>query len=254
MNLTPSPKIPAEILRRDCEEKWQRLFKKFPKHKGALKEISRDDLRMLEPWPDWVLRIASELIAVRYPRVEKIVILELLEFVHALFFGLRVKSPQSITAVGLRDNLIRLVGHLEAHTQRKFAEAEAKGVDSSELDALKMQRTEEFSKGWLMLMTALAKLNEAPFGIMEKAVDAKRATFDQNDNLRSTPATELYQAIFDNWQQVEKMSGQAELTEFLDPYLGKNRSQEQSYELVKKLCQRMEITFRPNLSRDKLGV
>ena len=63
-------------------------------------------------------------------------------------------------------------------------------------------------------------LGEDASGVMEKIVDAKRATFDETGNLRVTPATEIYEAVFENWQQVEKMSGTAELTKFLDPFLG----------------------------------
>ncbi|MGH7953275.1 MAG: hypothetical protein ACREFE_15345, partial [Limisphaerales bacterium] len=141
MDSMPSIKIPAMILREHYDMVFRKIARKFPEHKEAFESFRQDELRMYEPWPDWVLRVATEIISVNCPRVDKQMIFGCLNFFHAVCFGLPIETSKisTKTITTINENLIRLVGHQEAHRQIKFAEAEVKLEKSPEFAALKTE-------------------------------------------------------------------------------------------------------------------
>jgi hypothetical protein len=248
------PRIPAAILRDAGQKKWQQILNKYPKHRAELELIMRHDLRWLEPWPDWVLNVATELCAVRYPRIQRETIFQCLKALHSLCFGLPVEFPKMES-----DSVASFLGHFTAHAEKEFAEIKDEKLKKisrsrkiskvfrtqlkSIVYGISKDRENEIADAWGKILKAFAELNESATDVMEKVTDAKRATFDNQGELHTTSATKIYQAIFDDWQDVESMSGLKELTIFLDSHLGAVRSETQKYDLVKKLCGRIGLQF-----------
>src|SRR5208282_4863995 len=60
----------AEFLKRDSQRRLEPLLISVPNGEKILRRI----LRLDEPWPDWVLRIAVEVWSVHFPTIKKEVI------------------------------------------------------------------------------------------------------------------------------------------------------------------------------------
>jgi hypothetical protein len=217
-------------------------------------ELRRALLRIYEPWPEWVLRIAAEVLVVRFPRVRKKTVCGVLKVIHWFFFeaalhGAPTPKPQLAFAAGIERDLWSMFGHLTAHDAaigRRIEDLKSSTKNPNllaQLEEFRASRADSSRQAWAAFVRYLEAKPEFPTALAA-TVDANRATFDGEGQLRETTLTPIYEKILENWAEVEAMSGPTELCRFLDPLLG-NADQEKKFDRVKKLCRRVRVMFRP---------
>src|SRR5436189_2020874 len=59
-------------------------------------QVDKEWRRRLEPWPDWVLRVATEIWAVRNPTIPKAKIYDGFRFIHFVFFEMQLRDAKQI--------------------------------------------------------------------------------------------------------------------------------------------------------------
>lgn len=214
-----------------------------------------EKMRFFRPWPDWVLRVAAEVWAVRFPRIPKQAIYDCFTFVHHIFFcpirGEVTAHPEWTFFSDLPGLVHAMLGHMQAWRSRSrqlVAELEAGPQSPSQQATLnetkkKLEKLDaEFEKAVWNYIEAKRTRGDEVFAMMEDVGKAKRATFDKRGEPRVTTATPIYEKILAEWIKVESLGGMKELVALLDPVLGR-RTWEQKYQLVKKLCQRVHLQF-----------
>jgi hypothetical protein len=210
--------------------------------------------RYCKPWPVWVLRIATEVLAVRFPTIQKIKIFETLLALHYIALEFRLdgtnwddRPPWS----GVDEKFVgAMAGHFLAHFLRwEFLTQDPQEKNSRALVVAapqgKRPSLEDFEKRFVPILADHFKKFPAAFLDFQSAfAEAKDVTFDQFGFKKETPLAPIYLKILADWTEIECLSGPTALTEYLSPMLG-NQEFEKKYERVKKLCQRMGITFPP---------
>jgi hypothetical protein len=215
-------------------------------------------VRYSEPWPEWVLRIAVEVLHVHVPTIPKRTIKDALRCIHFFLLEWQVhdetQSLPNLDAASAFDlaHFGAFYGHLFAaleNARREIDQALASGTISAEKHAVfvkhislnvfqvaiepqlaSMLKSEP--GGWLEWMTALTK--------------AKASTFDKSGTRKETTLTRIYAAILKNWPEIEALAGPTALCAYLSPVLGGRKvDPEKQMDRVKKICQRMGITFKP---------
>ena len=209
--------------------------------------IKRRIQRYVKPWPLWVLRISAEVLAVRFPKVPKQTIFEGLRFLHFLALEFRIDGTNCDDPPPLPDFdkkvLGAMAGHLFAHFLRHEAAIQAIPVESPR--GAKFRSLADLEKLFVpMLAEYLKEFPEGFLGFNSALEEAKESTFDKAGNLKETQLAPVYRKILSDWPEIECLSGPKALAERLSPLL-RNRDFEDRYERVKKICQRMEITFQP---------
>ncbi len=234
---------------------------RIPQHLARVPPRSRERflnafVRWCEPWPEWVLRIAAEVLHVYFPTIPKKTIKAGLQKLHFFLFGLRLneKGFAELETMLKVDAAVygAMLGHFCAwmeNSRRNLDRELAKGLISpdqhleyaklSSLEFLQAQVAEpiaDFLKSnpdnWLAGVTAFAK--------------AKASTFDRSGSCKETTSTRVYYVILRNWPEIEELSGPTALAHFLRPVLeGSENDPEKRLDRVKKVCRRMGITFKP---------
>ena len=212
---------------------------------------------MLDPWPEWALRIAAEVIAVHLPRVQKRNIFEALKFFHWLFFEADIHSdfkkmnfPQFNLPHDLEGEMFRLLAHLQKHTEtftKEMEEFKAKSPEKwTEHEDKSMQGIRKsFDNVGKSILDLLGKEPpETQLSRMETIVAASKATYDEEGRIRDTTATAVYKQILKSWPEIATFSDVKQLCSFLDPVLG-HVDADAKLDRVKKIVRRMGIVFRP---------
>ena len=223
---------------------------------ALMEETDAHFRRHLEPWPDWVVRLAADLWSVQAPTIPKAKILETLRFIHFLVFEFRFYCPASRASFRWPDIDAKIMGAVIGHSvarmekdKREFSEFLEKSRLSKEKHAEFTAHLSEFSIDGYMAELAphLAECaKEYPAHVipfMEGLAIAKANTFDKGGQLKAMPLRPVYQAIFSNWPKIERMSGPAELCRFLDPYLNE-KAPDKKLERVKQIRRRLGIVFK----------
>jgi len=252
----------AEILRFGLEKKLPALRRSLNKEKIDPKKrdiFLRRWMRLYAPWPEWVLRVATEVLVVHFPRVQRKTIFEGLKAIHWLFFEAKIhddsEPPQFDFPPDLRNELVRLFGHMEKHMEEL-----GKQIEELKKELLKVklpERSDEIEQkikpkwqndykrmGDLFLDFLKRKPPEEHLPTMETLLIANKATFDEEGRARDTTATAIYRKILESWEEVELLSGPEQLCDFLDPVLGHGDA-EAKLDRVKHIVRRMGIVFHP---------
>jgi hypothetical protein len=242
----------GEFLRRDYQRRLEPLLMSVPNGDKVLRHI----LRIYEPWPDWVLRIAVEVWSVHFPTIKKEVIYDSVRFAHAFFFEMQLggstpAEPPKFTKIDSRV-LGAMIGHASVmpHTLRSTAdEALRVGALSQEKYAEYAEQfsSESFQAKMQPHLTNYFKARPNKWlGVCEAISEAKRKTLDEHGELKETTLTKVYAAILRDWEEIEELSGPTELCTFLKLVLdGSENDPEKKLDRVKKICRRMGIQFRP---------
>ena len=254
----------AESLRRDgppsLHEPWKELLPVIsPENRAAFlagfEKYFRGAFRRFHPWPDWVLRIGAEVIAVEFPTIPKNHREEMLRQIHTSVFGCRPHQapPAPVTSWDSYLSIFgAMFGHTVAHAEAELGELGrivAKEEESPE------KRVEYFKR--IMRAAEMRSLNCSVsdfiqihpgcfVSLSEVVTKAKSNTFDSEGRPRATTLTEVYRLLFNDWPTVEAMSGPTELCAYLDRLgllVGGIDDPENKLDRVKKICQRMGIVF-----------
>lgn len=215
-------------------------------------KIWRHMFRYFDPWPDWVLRIAAEVLHVQLPTISKPAIQDALRFVHFIMLEARFDGSNKAAMPKLPELnpsiMGALVGHglAYSHHIRKRIEELKDVVPAERLEEISNQASlDKFHK---KVVPAIGKyLQQKPESFVEFQAGyghAERNTFDKHGSRKETPLTPIYEKILSDWPEIECLSGPKALTEYLSPLLG-NQDFEDKYERVKAICKRMRITFKP---------
>jgi hypothetical protein len=207
--------------------------------------------RFFEPWPDWVFRVFSEVYHVGFPTFSKETIENAFRAVHSFVFFTKLEDFDFfgfvIQAEAINRVCGQIMGHGMAHLERE-SQAVSKMVSSDE----KLKQIEEYKLQKMRLAEAVAnqlkRCPEESSAFLKALIMAEPKTFDENGAPKEFPLTPIYRKILYNWRIVESLSGPKALTDVLSQDLGSQHI-EDKYERVKKICQRMQITFNP-VSRD----
>ena len=220
---------------------------------------------MLDPWPEWVLRIATEVISVYFPRVKKRSIFKTLKFFHFIGFemeaGVKIEDSQELQTklqkhFDLFDfpsdamaEVISCMAHVKKHAEVhkvRLEEAKAKSEMWSENEEKNLQQTksgyDQIAKQILTFLNSEPPEDHTP--TMETIVAADKATYDKHGRIRYTTATNVYKQILRSWPKVQNFNDERELCDFLDPVLGHGDA-DAKLDRVKKIVKRMGIKFRP---------
>jgi len=240
----------AGIFKRHYQIVLMNLSVKFPSVYDE--SFVRDSLRRFDPWPDWTLRIWAEVLHVDMPTIPKHTIEDALRLGH--FFLMEAKMDGSNKELLPKmpkinpKNIGALVGHCfaSALNVNNIIEAARDKIPADQFEQLSQEASLE--KLQEKVAPAVAEyLNAKPTAFIEFQEgfsEAQRKTFDKHGSRKETPLTPIYEKILSDWPKVESLSGPKALCENLSPLLG-NQDFEDNYERVKKICQRMEITFKP---------
>jgi len=183
-----------------------------------------------------------------------------LRFAHAFVFELKFDGSMKIEALKFPGFDLRVFGALIGHCIALGESGLAMARELALAGKLSPEKLAEFTKDFSTdkvfgplgdYMKARADSDLLP--LFEGMVDAKRKTFDRHGCSKETTATRIYRAIFDDWTEVEELSGPTQLCKFLDSTLSaESKDPDRKLERVKKICARMGIIFRPKASRDKV--
>lgn len=249
----------AENLKFNISTKILPLAASLPNRDFA-EDRFRRFVAMLDPWPEWALRIAGEVISVHFPRVKKRSILETLKIIHWVLFEAEMlgdieNSPQITSEFpkidfppDARQDIFSFFAHLQKHAGTLITiseDAKTKSQawneqDEKSLDNLR-RGYEEMAKTLLKLLGDEPPENHVP--TMGTIIAADKATYDEHGRVRDTTATGVYKQILKSWPEIATFSGVNELCDFLDPVLG-NGDAEAKLDRVKKIVKRMRIKFR----------
>lgn len=211
-------------------------------------------MRFCEPWPDWALRVYAEIIEVKIPTVPKAIILEHLRFLHFFIFDVEIHGKEMGKIPHIRGDsgkvFAAIAGHVFEHfekalkdgklTPTKTAENSAAGNEAPEVWTM-----EKFQKTFVPSILKSLQFSPEKFLDFNSAFNtARKNTFDKKGFPKESPLTPIYRKIFWNWPEIEQMSGPKALCEYLSPHLG-HQHPDEKYERVKKICQRMQIAFKP---------
>jgi hypothetical protein len=251
-------------------ERLEACFAGFPDDKkDALREvfdeINADIRRRLEPWPKWVVNLAAEIFAVHNPTIPKTTIQEGFTLLHFIVFEWRLDrsipfpkhqfesfDPALLGAMcGHSVALAENVDEKMAQLKQRVADCTAKGLLTPEKQAehakfINREEKHTLEKSLSEMNGLLAKcMEENPKFILrysEGLANAKGNTFDSKGNLKEPPLMRIYEKIFEEWPQVEAMSGPTKLCKFLEPLLNEN-DPDKRLERVKQIRRRLGIVF-----------
>lgn len=244
----------GDLLKFECGEKLVAELCSQPEFlpKDFDKEKFRGEcLRFFEPWPDWVLKIKAQIVSVYFPTIKKSEIHEFIYFIHQLIFEIKLDGStpnEKIKFPKIEKSVAgKVIGHIlgfDDPAKGLLAQSAAlKSEKSDNLIRLEQEITvfrNEFNK---LILDYLSAKPEGITDILSETGNAQAKTFDKNGQLKETTATKIYQIIYENWPGIEKMSGVTELTRFLEPHLGVGDFEAKA-DRVKKICRRMDITFK----------
>ena len=167
---------------------------------ALMEETDAHFRRHLEPWPDWVVRLAADLWSVQAPTIPKAKILETLRFIHFLVFEFRFYCPASRASFRWPDIDAKIMGAVIGHSvarmekdKREFSEFLEKSRLSKEKHAEFTAHLSEFSIDGYMAELAphLAECaKEYPAHVipfMEGLAIAKANTIDTQRYIRRLP-------------------------------------------------------------------
>jgi hypothetical protein len=250
------PNTLAEILKFHYEAKLPKIKRQLtrakidPKKRDAL---LRSLIRPYQPWPEWVLRVATEVLVVYLPSVKKDNIFKSLKAIHWIVFEAKINDdteyPKFEFSPEIMSEILRVFGHVQRHitkTGEKIDELKQLYPNAAEIrEEIEpdWQKNHKRAKDEFLAFLAKRKPDQV-VPIMQTFVEANIATYDGEGRLRDTTATAIYKEILNSWEEIECFSGVHELCEFLGPILGHGDS-EAKLDRVKKIVRRMEITFRP---------
>jgi hypothetical protein len=216
--------------------------------------------RLFDPWPDWALRIAVEVISVHVPTIPKQLVSEVIRFFHDLNLVARLDgSDRESVRLELpkldEQVLSAIIGHVIAHI---FAQRDTARALLEELRIISKGRlTDDRYNDYLRRLDGVNEinglfskfLNKRPTTNLSKfmasSTRAQERTFDVNGHLRTTTATDIYDAILRNWPKVEMLAGPSQLCDLLAPVLkGSGGDPVDRLDRVKKICTRMGIRFK----------
>jgi len=250
-------KTPAGNLKFEIESKIMPMLAHDPNHPDL--KNPKWFVSMLDPWPEWALRLAAEILSVHFPRVKKRNILNMLKFFHCICFEMETDCDLENSPLAKYDlsdfpedalnEMISAVAHMQKHAEVqkvKLETAKTKSEIWSEEDEKNLQKMQ---KGYEQMGEALLKLlgEEAPekqMPTMGNAISAYNATYDKEGRTRDTTATVVYKQILKSWPEVQNLADTQALCDFLDPVLGHGDA-EAKLDRVKKIVKRMGIEFRP---------
>ncbi len=252
----------GEMLNVGREERLRRTLAKFNATPEQTEIIVYPTIRFFKPWPEWVLRVATEVYSVNFPTINKKTLFECFKFIHWLILEAEIlsdtlKMPDFKFPTDVKDELFRLIGHGQKHMvllDSRIAEVDASIFSPEsqiELQSLKAEIKEsktDFSDIFFGLLKRLPL--ETQVAAYELIAAASQSTLDKEGRRRETTATPIYEKLLESWMEVELLSGPAELCELLDPVL-KGGDCVSKLDRVKKIVNRIGIEFAPKLSRDK---
>jgi len=217
-------------------------------------------VRYCKPWPEWVLRIAAEVLAVRFPTVKKQTLFDCLRWL--LFLAVEARIDQSNfesvpPAPKVDDRFMGAVaGHLLAHFIRhepilRAAASQTPAQDKPGEPAKPDQKQSVPTLDELQqqfVPTIAGYFNDFPIGFLDfnsALAEAKANTFDKAGNVKDKHRTPIYRKILSDWVEIEGLSGPKELTDYLGPKLLNDPEFERRYDRVKHICSDFKITFQP---------
>jgi len=250
------PQTMGELLQRRQEEAFEGIWGLFPK---ATREAERRKLlRPFAPWPDWVLKVATEVIHVQIPRIPKQTIQDSLRFIHFIVLEMRRDGTNAGEAPPFPkldpEFAGALGGHLDALSGKFQKEADEILETACKEQLMPPERLEEYQR----LLSREKFKNDFAAMIVEYFQDkpgavlefqdayakARQSTFDESGSLKETTLTEIYRRILDDWIVIETLSGPTALCEYLSPLLPPG-DPESKLDRIKKVCRRMKIAFKP---------
>lgn len=244
----------SQALKTLYQEKLDVSLAKLPAEQAD--EITRGFYRSFEPWPEWVLRIASEVHHVSFPKIPTDTIFDVLQCFN--FYLTKAKLDGSNQAEFPKMPTISagdcgaMFGHMAA-----LISDYRKQVDEARKEGLLSRKSHAYYSKGFSIETFQQEMSPAvceffrirPAAIVEfnlAFAKAMNETFDEMGLLRETTLTDIYRKILSEWPEVEGLSGPTALCEYLDPLLtGSGNDPEQKLDRVKKLCRRMGIVFVP---------
>jgi hypothetical protein len=248
----------AEVFRR---LKKEMLVELIAKHSAQYPELldesfSRHLLRFYEPWPDWTLRIAAEVLHVNYPTLPKKEIEQFFRFLHFWVFEFRldcsipreswVRFPKFEDASWWGSAMGHIIAQVEnvRHKAKQFV-ATHPMTPEKRAEFEKLTSFDEVQRQTAPLFSDYFKQRpEKSLELLTAMTNAKGKTFDESGLPKETTLTRIYKEIFAGWPVIEELSGVTALTEYLKPHLG-NGDIERQQDRVKKIVKRMGITFKP---------
>jgi hypothetical protein len=215
-------------------KKYEKAIARAPaKHEAALrgvfKEIDAGIQRRLRPWPKWVLRLAAELYAVSCPTIPKEKILEGFELIHFLFFDWRFDESVPFPAHKFESFDPAIFGSVFGHVVALMENFQGKADYCLRANAISVEEYNEFKREIAFeryvsevneYVTAYTRHNpQFLIRFSEALAHAKANTFDKKGNRKELPRMAIYERIFEQWPEVEAMSGVTEFCKFLEPLL-----------------------------------
>ena len=237
------------------KQHYQRNLEPFLKSVPKGEKVFSRFMCYLDPRPDWVLRVAVEVVSVHFPTIKKEVIYDCFRFAHWFFFEMRFDGsgprPPEFPEIDPRV-LGAMIGHMVVMPETLRSTA-AEALKAGNLSPEKYaEYVEEFSseRFQIELQPHLNRYFKARpkeiIEVCEAIADAKKKTLDEQGRLKETTLTKVYSAILDDWPEIEELSGPTELCAFLKPvFIGNENDPEKRLDRVKKICRRMGIQFKP---------
>lgn len=202
--------------------------------------------RYFEPWPDWVFRVAAEVYHVGFPTFPKDKIEGAFRAVHSFVFFTKLENVDYFGFLSEPEAINKALGGFAGHGMAHL-ERESKAVADMSPSDEKLTQIEAYNFYRVRMTNFISEQlkvwPEDSCVFLKALIMAEPKTFDVNGGLKESPLTPIYRKILYNWRHVESLSGPTALRDYLSPMLG-NQHDEDKLERVKKISQRVGITFK----------